>query len=210
MKNLSEVTIRPMAHTDLSQVIAVHMQSFPGFFLTFLGPDFLKLLYRNIMTAEDGIALVACRSDAIDGFVAGVMHQSGFYRQLVKQQRWTFARASLKAVLRRSSIVPRLWRALRRPADTQESAAEACLMSIAIRPEAAGHGMGQQLVVAFCQELARRGAPAVCLTTDRDQNERTNHFYQQLGFRVSSTFVTPEGRAMNEYVMDLPMKEYHA
>ncbi len=113
-------------------------------------------------------------------------------------------------MLKKPSIAPRLWRALRRPAETQESAAEACLMSIAVRPEAAGQGIGQQLVMAFCQELARQGAPAVCLTTDRNQNERTNHFYQQLGFSLSKTYVTPEGRAMNEYVIDLPMKEHHA
>jgi len=30
-----------------------------------------------------------------------------------------------------------------------------------------------------------------------------NRFYLKLGFRLADTFVTPEGRAMNEYVMTL-------
>lgn len=42
------------------------------------------------------------------------------------------------------------------------------------------------------------------LTTDRDNNEATNSFYQKLGFVCERTFMTPEGRAMNEYVIDLP------
>jgi hypothetical protein len=51
--------------------------------------------------------------------------------------------------------------------------------------------------------LAARRVPAVCLTTDCSSNERVNRFYQQLGFRLGRTYVTPEGRAMNEYVMFL-------
>ena len=76
-------------------------------------------------------------------------------------------------------------------------------MSIAVHPEFQGRGVGTQLVEAFCQELAERGAPAVCLTTDRDNNEATNQFYQRLNFKLARSFITPEGRAMNEYVRNL-------
>jgi ribosomal protein S18 acetylase RimI-like enzyme len=83
-------------------------------------------------------------------------------------------------------------------------------MSIAVRPEVEGQGIGQHLTTAFCQELSKRGVPAVCLTTDHDNNERVNQFYQRLGFQVYRVFTTPEGRAMNEYVISLPMKDLHA
>jgi len=43
----------------------------------------------------------------------------------------------------------------------------------------------------------------VCLTTDHSNNERVNRFYQRLGFSLGRAYVTPEGRAMNEYVMFL-------
>ncbi len=205
-----ELTIRPMQPGDLPDVIAVHLQSFPGFFLTFLGPRFLKLLYQSIVTDNDGVALVACRNNQLEGFVAGVLHQTGFYRQLVKRHKWAFARASLEAALKRPSIVLCLWRALRRSAEARTSAADACLMSIAVRPEAAGQGIGQQLVKAFCQELNRQTVPVVCLTTDHDHNERVNEFYLHLGFQLHQVFTTPEGRSMNEYVMSLSMKEHHA
>jgi ribosomal protein S18 acetylase RimI-like enzyme len=204
MELSSNKSIRAMQLDDLEQVVDVHLQSFPGFFLTFLGRDFLTLLYDQVR--REGVVLVACPNGCVDGFVAGVLQQGGFYRRLVERQKWAFARAAAAAAVRRPSICPRLLRALRRPAQAQQSAAEACLMSIAVRPEAARRGLGQQLVRAFCDELARRGAPAVCLTTDRVNNERPNRFYQQLGFQLSSTFVTPEGRAMNEYVISLPLK----
>ncbi len=83
-------------------------------------------------------------------------------------------------------------------------------MSIAVAPEYQGQGLGKQLVEAFCRELAVSGATAVCLTTDRDNNESTNHFYQQLNFKLARSFVTPEGRAMNEYVRTLPEGDLYA
>ena len=76
-------------------------------------------------------------------------------------------------------------------------------MSIAVRPDAEGKGIGRQLVRAFCQTLVERGLGAVALTTDRDNNERASRFYQRLGFRISRSYHTPEGRAMNEYVRPL-------
>jgi ribosomal protein S18 acetylase RimI-like enzyme len=140
--------IRPMQLDDLEQVVEVHLQSFPGFFLTFLGHDFLTLLYDQL--CREGVVLVACPHGHIDGFVAGVLQQAGFYRRLVERQKWAFARAAAAAVVRRPPIGPRLLRALRRPTEAQQSAAKACLMSVAVRPEASGRGLGQQLVRAFC------------------------------------------------------------
>jgi ribosomal protein S18 acetylase RimI-like enzyme len=192
--------IRTMNDGDVEQVVALHMRSFPGFFLTFLGPRFLRLMYRGIAEDEGGVMLVADSGGAIEGFAAGVKQQSGFYSRLLRRAKWSFAFAAASAVLRRPTVVPRLFRALRRPAESVESAAEACLMSIAVDPARAGGGVGKALANAFCDEMARVGAPAVCLTTDRDGNEAVNSFYERLGFTLVRSFRTPEGRWMNEYV----------
>jgi ribosomal protein S18 acetylase RimI-like enzyme len=63
--------------------------------------------------------------------------------------------------------------------------------------------MGGQLVRAFCQALAERAVSAVCLTTDHSNNEKVNLFYENLGFRLGRTYVTADGRPMNEYVMTI-------
>jgi ribosomal protein S18 acetylase RimI-like enzyme len=200
---VSPYNIRPMSPDDLPQIVGIHLESFPGFFLTFLGHDFLTVLYKSMQSDPESVVLIAFSNGQIEGFIAGVTHQSGFYQRLIKKQKWSFAVAALGALLRRPAIAPRLLRALRRPADAQRASAEACLMSIAVRPESAGKGIGERLVEAFCQELAERGVHAVCLATDRDNNDHVNHFYQGLGFRLSRTYITPEGRAMNEYVISL-------
>ncbi len=210
LEGKSPALIRPMRPADLHDIVHVHLNSFPNFFLTFLGPGFLKLLYHNIARDPDGIVLVADVEGKVAGFVAGVTRQTGFYQRLIQRQKWAFAWAAIGAVVRRPFIVPRLWRALRKAKEAAESAAEACLMSIAVHPDYQVLGVGQKLVDAFCKELSNRGISVFCLTTDRDNNDATNRFYQRLNFKLVRTFVTPEGRAMNEYIRVLREDSGHA
>ena len=201
---VQEMSIRPMRTADIQEVVRIHLDSFQGFFLTFLGAKFLRLLYDSIVSAPEGVVLIAGgREDAISGFVAGVTEQNGFYARLLRRRKWRFAMAALGALLRRPSIAPRLLRALRRPDDAAESSAPACLMSISVRPSARGSGAGRALVAAFGSELRARGIHTYCLTTDRDDNDDVNDFYRRNGFTLQRTFVTREGRRMSEYVMRL-------
>ncbi|HEX2059303.1 MAG TPA: GNAT family N-acetyltransferase, partial [Thermoanaerobaculia bacterium] len=137
------------------------------------------------------------------GLAAGTTTQSGFYRSLLRRRVFAFAFAALPAALRRPVILPRLLRALRRPAESASASAAASLMSLAVDPRAEGQGIGARLVEAFCDELRKRGSDAVCLTTDAVGNDAVNRFYQRRGFRVARQITTAEGRVLNEYVRGL-------
>jgi glycosyltransferase involved in cell wall biosynthesis/ribosomal protein S18 acetylase RimI-like enzyme len=189
---------------DLEHVVAVHMESFQNFFLSQLGPGFLRVLYGSILEDGSGIALKHENQAGLDGFVFGTSEPQGFYRRLL-QRRWPqFAAASLPALLRDPRILPRLLRALHNPHQFQAKANSALLMSVAVSQQAQGRGIGRQLVQAFLDEAFQRGLAAVTLTTDAANNEAVNAFYQGLGFYLSRTFKTPEGRLMNAYVHDRP------
>jgi ribosomal protein S18 acetylase RimI-like enzyme len=195
--------IRPATAAEIPAIVRIHWESFPAFFLTFLGAEFLTLFYRAVLEDPEGILLVAAEPGDPVGFVAGVLSQSNFYRRLLERRKWSFAAAALGSVLKRPSIVPRLWRALRRPAESRAAAADACLMSLAVSPRAERRGLGGQLVDAFCQTASMRGVTRISLTTDQAGNDRVNRFYERQGFRLARLFQTPEGRAMNEYVREV-------
>lgn len=199
--------VREARTEDVDAIVGIHLLSFPGFFLTFLGADFLCLLYSGLLKDREGILLVADQAGSLGGIVAGVTRQSGFYGRLLKGQKWRFAAAAVGALVRRPSIAGRLLRALKRPKEASEASEEACLMSIAVAPQAAGRGLGAALVWAFCEELRVRSVSRFCLTTDRDENGEVNAFYARLGFELARTFTTPEGRRMNEYVMTLERRD---
>jgi len=51
-------TICQMQLTDIDSVVKIHLSSFEGFFLSFLGEAFLKELYAGILAEPSGICFV--------------------------------------------------------------------------------------------------------------------------------------------------------
>jgi ribosomal protein S18 acetylase RimI-like enzyme len=197
------VAIIPMELRHVKAVVNIHLARFPGFFLTFLGPRFLQLFYHEILATPGQVSLVAVDGDRVIGFVTGLDHQGRFFGRLVRRRLVAFAWTSLAAAVRRPSIIPRLFRALTYSRGAQDAAAQALLMSIAVAADATGAGIGQTLVSRFLEEMRLKGVESVSLTTDRDDNDRVNAFYQALGFQIARTYTSPTGRILNEYVIDL-------
>jgi ribosomal protein S18 acetylase RimI-like enzyme len=193
-----------MEKEDVGSVVRIHLTSFPGFFLTFLGPRFLSLYYSGICEAPEGIALICKDPDGEPaGFVAGTINPRGFYSRLLKRHWLKFCLASVGAILRKPTIIARIARGLSHPSQNPVGEEVAGLFSIGVLPELQGTGAGKVLVDAFLSEARKRGCRRVFLTTDRNGNDAVNAFYRKMGFRIERQYETPEGRAMNEYWIDL-------
>jgi GNAT superfamily N-acetyltransferase len=188
---------------DIDSVVRVHLQSFLGFFLSFLGTRFLQELYSGILNDPSGMAFVFEDQGQLIGFVVGTDHPAGFYKRLLGKRWWRFGLASLPAIIKKPSACLRIFRALSMPKQVTEEKGRGTLMSIAVLPGEQSKGIGRVLVNAFLEEAAKRGLRQVELTTDKLNNDSINAFYLRLGFVCSRSFVTPEGREMNEYLIDL-------
>lgn len=200
---MSEINIRPMIKIDVEDCTRIHTSSFKGFFLTFLGPRFIKELYTDILIDPTGISFVAEKDREVVGFVVGSLDAPRLYSNLLRNHLTDFAFEGMKAVLRKPVIIPRLLRALKKPAERMPVTNSALLMSIAVMPGMQGHGIGKKLIQAFLDEADRRGLANVLLTTDGVDNESANKFYQGMGFSLLRTYTTPEGRVLNDYVYTL-------
>jgi ribosomal protein S18 acetylase RimI-like enzyme len=196
------IRVRAMRPDDVESVVRVHMEAFPGFFLSSLGPGFLRLFYTAVLDDEHGIALVAEDRHSVAGFVCGSTAPQGFYRRVLASQWWKFGWASISAMVCRPSAIPHLLGAVRARVAPREDSPSAELMSVATAPQAQRKGIGEELVVRFLAEARRLGAFRVTLTTDRHANEHVNAFYRRLGFTLATSFVTNTGREMNLYEMN--------
>ncbi len=196
--------IRRMTAEDINAVVSVHLASFQGFFLSFLGPRFLYLYYSGVNSDPEGICFVCLNTDGKPaGFVAGSANPRGVYSRLLKRDWMRFSLASLAAVLKKPTAIRRVARALFYPSQNPVGKNVAGLFSIGVLPELQGTGSGKQLVRHFLEDAKSRGCRKVFLTTDRDNNDAVNEFYRKLGFRDERQFETPEGRRMNEYWIDV-------
>lgn len=196
------MTIRNACVRDLVQVVSVHQSAFVGFFMTDLGPRFLRAYYQQVLDFPEHLFLVSQSEtqEALLGFVAGFLNPPEFYRRL-RSRKWFFALCAASHL----SLRPKLWKralaGLRRTQERSQSRSSqvAELASLAVRPCTQGKGVGRALVLAFLEQARARGAEKVYLTTDAHDNDPVNAFYQKLGFRLSRQFWHTPDRLMNEY-----------
>ena len=199
--NPASVVIRGMEPSDVRAVVRVHLDSFKGFFLTFLGPKFLEVLYSFFMKDPSSIAIVAAvPGNEIIGFVVGTSEPVGFYSRAIRKRWWRFTLAAMPLCIKKPSILPRLARALRKPDESKEIPGDCELMSIGVLPQWKGHGIGKMLEERFVEAAKKMGVGVIELTTDRDGNESTNRFYLSREYILHDSFSTPEGRKMNRYI----------
>ena len=198
-----EFTVEALAAADVDAVVRVHLRAFPEFFLSFLGPRFLRVFYGSFPDDPIGLAYVArAPSGEVLGAVVGPLNPQGYFRRLLARRWWAFCSASAVAVLRRPGIIPKLCRAVFYRGDSPPGGPRALLSSVAVAPEAQGMGVGRSLVERWVAGARARGARGCFLTTDAQGNESVNAFYRKLGWKVEATYSTPEGRSMNRYVLD--------
>jgi ribosomal protein S18 acetylase RimI-like enzyme len=189
---------------DLDAIVALHILAFPGFFMTQLGPSFLRVYYQSVLDYSGGILLTESDQNGCIGFVAGFVDPASFY-QTLRRRRVKLALAAAVRVVTHPHRLVTLLRNYRRAGEAEKRTshpAVAELSSLAVRPDAAGRGVGRRLVGEFLSAATSRGAKRVVLTTDANNNDPVNRFYQKLGFECIRTFEPRRGRVLNEYSIE--------
>lgn len=196
-------SIVPIEKKHLDGIVDVHMRAFPGFFLTFLGPRFLREFYASFTEDPAGVGFTALDDGgAVIGVVAGPQVPDGYFKRLLKRRWWAFCLASMTAVLKKPAVIRRLLRAVFYRGESPQGPPRALLSSLAVAPEYQKHGVGRALVQAWVEEVKNRKTGGCYLTTDAEGNDAVNRFYQRIGWTLESSYSTPEGRRMNRYVCD--------
>jgi len=162
--------LRVANRNDLKMIVDIHIKAFPEFFLTKLGPRFLYKYYNLILNHEKKIFLVTEEDGYPIGFVAGFLQPSNFYAYVRKHKNILIF-----------TLIPIIFR-------NPFFIIKCELASIAVNPDYVGQGLGKKLVKAFIEISQKKNAGIIYLTTDVDNNEVVNNFYQSLGFSLYRTF----------------------
>ena len=197
----SQCNTEKLLPAHVPEAVSIHLEAFPGFFLSALGPAFLREFYQSFLADPLGMGFVAVdENKRLLGSVVGPLDPRGYFGRLVRRRWWAFALAGAQAALRNPAFVAPLVRALSYRGEPPAGKPRALLSSIAVSPRAQGRGVGGALVRAWVAEARKRGADGCFLTTDALDNDTVNRFYQRLGWKLESAYSTPRGRQMNRYV----------
>lgn len=185
------------------EISEIHIKTFQGFFLTFLGKGFLKTYYKNVCKHENSNIIVALDEDRIVGFLAYSYDVSGMYKFFIKKDILSFGWYAFLAFLKKPSIIKRLLSAFNKSDESKSEDNYIEIMSIGVLPEYKGKGIGKGLLAKFFDIIKDTDAKFIMLETDAKENDAVNSFYTRNGFSLSRQFTTREGREMNEYRKDI-------
>ena len=201
----SSISILQMEQQHVADVVRVHQSAFPDYFLTFLGYRFLFLFYSEILKTEGNSSIIAWSDEAgsVVSFAVSVKDQEHFYSRLIKRRLVSFALAAIVPAIRKPTIIPRLFRALKYPNISRKSPAEACFLSMGVLPEMRGQRLALRMTDQMMLQLKEDGVKSVLFVIDRDVNERAKSFHYRYGAKPVREYQTPEGRWMEDLVLDL-------
>lgn len=184
----------------INQVVQIHLDTFRGFFLTFMGKGFLKQMYGAYCSHEPSRLLVSFNEDGmVAGFLAYSTDVSGLYKYMIKRRLIPFAWYSLGAFCRNPKIFIRLIRAFLKPSESKREEKYVKLTSIGVDPNIKSKGIGSEMISEMKKMIDFEKYAYISLETDAEGNDNVNKFYVKNGFVLADTYQTNEGRKMNEY-----------
>lgn len=194
--------------SDIEQIVRVHIDAFPNFFLTSLGAGFLKTYYRAYLDNTDALLICAKENGAVIGFAATAVFSQGFNKQLIMRNWSSFLVQGVKLMLIRPKALLHLLKNMEKTnngkdEDVKETADYAELYSIAVASGVQGKGVGRALMLETESELKRRSIVKLSLTTDSDNNHKTLAFYNSAGFNPLYEFVAYPNRRMVRMIKSL-------
>jgi ribosomal protein S18 acetylase RimI-like enzyme len=203
---MNELRYERLAPGHLAQVATLHETCFPGYYLTRLGPSFLRAMYGWYADSPQAIAHVALDPEGqAVGFVAGTTSGESYHRSLFRRQGGALLAAlaarlmrspaeTLRLAWERKDLLPQalssmLGRGSSGPVQSASGPEKgaASLVSIAIEPSQRRSGIGRCLTELFVGEARQRGCLVVTLSV-REDNPGARLFYESMGWtEVSSS-----------------------
>ena len=183
----------------IAEIVGIHLDTFKGFFLTFMGKGFLKKMYLSYCDHAPSGLVVALEDGRPIGFLAYSADMSGLYKHMIKKRLISFAFYSAGAFFRKPKIFMRLIRAFLKPGESRREENYVELSSIGVSPKVKSKGVGSALISWLKENVDFAKYSYIALETDAENNEGANCFYVKNGFTLVHEYETHEGRKMNEY-----------
>lgn len=191
--------VKPDEKKLINNIVNIHLETFTGFFLTFMGKGFLTQMYKAYCDHEESGLLVAEVDGEAQGFLAYSSNFSGLFKFMIRHRLIPFGWYSVGAFFRKPTVFMRIIRAFLKPSEVKRTVKYVELASIGVNPNAKSKGIGSLLVDELKKKVDFNKFAYITLETDAVNNEAAIHFYEKNGFVKERMYETEEGRKMLEY-----------
>ena len=182
----------------INDIVSIHLNTFTGFFLTFMGRGFLNQMYRSYCDHNESGLLVAEDNGKAIGFLSYSGNFSDLYKFMIKTRLIPFGWYSMGAFFRRPSAFMHIIKAFLKPSEVKREEKYVELSSIGVDPTIKSRGVGSLLIDELKKIVDFNKFAYITLETDAANNDGTIHFYEKNGFVRERMYETDEGRKMYE------------
>ncbi|MDC7286389.1 GNAT family N-acetyltransferase [Blautia schinkii] len=183
----------------LHEIVSIHLDTFQGFFLTFMGRGFLNQMYYCYCGHRASDLLVAEEKGKVVGFLAYSSDFSDLYKYMIRTRLIPFAWYSMGAFIRKPSVFMHIVKAFLKPGESKRNEKYVELASIGVDPGFKAKGVGTQLIDELKVLVDFNDFSYIKLETDAVNNNAAIYFYEKNGFVKERIFETDEGRKMYEF-----------
>jgi ribosomal protein S18 acetylase RimI-like enzyme len=187
-----------LSSSNSNEIALIHKAAFPGFFLSKLGVSFLRVFYRSILENPNSVGIGIVKNNEIIGFAIGSTIANSFYKTIFKKNFLKLFGYILLPIIKNPLLIIRAFQSLlSKPQKIDALTNGAVLLSICVQPNFESKGIGRLLLEKFEEHIYNYN-DLIILTTDKDNNEYVNRFYQKNNYSLHSTFLQGN-RYMNLY-----------
>lgn len=193
------VSVRPARPAEAGALARLMSEAITWSRLSGLGPGFVTLLHRHMISSANAVCYVAERESEIIGYSVWSVDSSKFYREFLLRCGFRaaimlapniFRPRQLKTIARCLTYFPEA-----HPDDPQAE-----VLSFAVRPQAKQSGVGKAIFNALAHEFEKRGVKVVKVGAVEATNEGGNRFYSRLGCELVRTESFYRDSRVNVYV----------
>lgn len=201
--NIENYEIIEISLEHIDQIVEVHYVAFPGFFLTKLGKEVLRVFYRSLLQNKSTLFYGIRNDRELVGFFVASTAPYGLYARIFIENIYSFFGPLMIAFLKNIILLKTMITSIMSSNKYEVTPTyPAALLSICVSPAHAGNGIGKILLSRLEKDLLMLKQNGYFLTTDAENNDATNHFYSSNGFKLYNTY-TQGKRKMNIYIKDL-------
>jgi ribosomal protein S18 acetylase RimI-like enzyme len=172
---------------DSENIAEIHFNNFKNAFLCDLGIDFLKLLYKWILSFNNGFGYVVKDADAnISGFVTGLYDSSTLIKSFIRNNLIKTTPLLFAALFKKHRNIKNIFETVFYSKKTEVNI-KAELLSIAVEDSIKNKGCGKELFIMFMARLKSNHINICKIIVDKD-NTIANNFYIKCGCELVKSY----------------------
>lgn len=197
------MVLRNITENDLDSIVRIHLQSFEGFFLTSLGPNFINSYYKAAITDSSTLSVCILVDNNIIGFATGTTLPKGYHKRIFLSNPLAFSFSLFRKIIIPSVFFRLIKNANKKSQDTSIKQVE--LLSLAVSKEFKGRNYGVRILEEFEKLAISKGCLRITLTTDVNENDSVIKFYNKNGYQKIFKFITYPNREMYRMSKDFQL-----